>query len=123
MPHNDVLKPLAPGRAELACSTQTSSDLQLLFGFGEKVQSAVQDLKKNVDEAAAQKDDAAEKVVAESPGKSQEDNAEKVRREAGESNLWTWHHNVHCNLTRACGTHRKQGIVHAITNGSRATPL
>jgi hypothetical protein len=58
--------------------------MQVLFGFGEKVQQKVQELKGNVEQAAAQKDDAAERVVAESPGTSQEDNAEKVRREAGE---------------------------------------
>lgn len=55
-------------------------DPQVLFGFGEKVA----ELKKNVEEVASKKDDAAERVVAESPGKTQEDNAEKVRREAGE---------------------------------------
>lgn len=54
--------------------------LQVLFGIGEKVQ----DLKSNVDQAAKTKDDAAEQVTPESPGSSQESNAEKVRQQAGE---------------------------------------
>jgi hypothetical protein len=54
--------------------------LQVLFGIGEKVQ----DLKSNVDKAAKTKDDAAEQVTPESPGSSQESNAEKVRQQAGE---------------------------------------
>ena len=51
----------------------------MLFGIGEKVQ----DLKSNVDKAAKTKDDAAEQVTPESPGSSQESNAEKVRQQAG----------------------------------------
>ena len=54
--------------------------LQVLFGIGEKVQ----ELKGNVDQAAKTKDDAAERVTPESPGSSQESNAEKVRQQAGE---------------------------------------
>jgi hypothetical protein len=54
--------------------------VQVLFGIGEKVQ----ELKSNVDQAAKTKDDAAEQVTPESPGSSQESNAEKVRQQAGE---------------------------------------
>lgn len=53
--------------------------VQVLFGFFEEKK---EELKANVAEAAAKKDDAAERVVPESPGSSQEDNAEKVRGQA-----------------------------------------